>query len=290
MSYADFLNRKRINSPNIIDQRRTFGDASSFINRTRLAAGIVRRPTDHVITNVSDPSVVPNMNSKKPTVYIGKGFGGKVMDASQYTATRGAAAIGADVFSPVKVINGAANGVNFVLPPASQVINRLGNADGKKKGLNLDHQATCAIFKPQTKSYFVDTLPAIAMDKVGVSAKSGTSKGVQNTLTCTTTFTTGAPQNSNGTMVAKEVKIPNLHPKGPKKNDFLTAPTGPQISKNGAGVRAPKVGGAVIHTFANVAKHHGKAWGPRPYPAQFVPPTGAPAQLKINSPMHYFVA
>jgi hypothetical protein len=293
MSYAEFLNRKKINSPDILDTRMKFSDASSYIWRARLAASSISRPTDHVITNVSDPSIVPNLTSKKPTVYAGTGYGGRVGDASSYTATLGATAIGRDSFGPTKIMRGAFSGTNLTTPPASQVVNGNGNADGKTTGLNMGYTETCAVFTPQTKSYFVDTIPVLATNKIGVSAVSGSSKGVQLPITCSTTSTTGAAMNADGSLATKDEKPLNIHSLGPKKTDFLTAITGPQVSRNGAGVRAPKVGGALDRP-KYVEKHHGRAWGPRPYPNnglnKFVPPTGAPAQLKINSPQHYHVA
>ena len=289
MSYAEFLNRKKINSPNILDTRMKFPDASSYIWRARLAAGGISRPTDHVITNVFDPSVVPTRNSKIPTVYAGTGYGGRVRDASSYTATLGATAIGRDSFGPTKIMRGAFSGTNLTTSPASQVVNSNGNADGKTTGLNMGYTETCAIFTPQTKSYFVDTIPVLATRKVGVSAVSGSRKGVQLPILCSTTSTAGAPMNADGSLASKDEKTSNTHPVGPKKTDFLTAITGPQVSRNGAGVRAPKVGGALDRP-RYVEKHHGRAWGPKQYPSPFVPPTGAPAQLKINSPQHYHVA
>jgi hypothetical protein len=68
--------------------------------------------------------------------------------------------------------------------------------------------------------------------------------------------------------------------------DFVTAITGPQVSLNGAYGRAPKVGDA-LRKIPYVERHHGRAWGPRPYPSARVPPSGAPAQLKINDANHY---
>lgn len=287
MSYSEFLNRKKINSPNIIDNRMQFTDASSYIWRTRLAAGRVRRPTDHVITNVNDPSVVPSL-SKKPQVYKGTGFGGKVMDASDYISTLGSTSIGRDSFGPVKTV--LSNPVDVTLPPASQVVSKYGNADRKDGGLNMGYQETCPTFNPQSKSYFVDTIPAIKTGKVGIVAKSGPSKGNQLPLPlCSTTNTSGAAMNPDGSLGTKDESTPNLHPLGPKKLDFLTAITGPQVSANGARGRAPKVGAAIDRPKYG-ERHHGRAWGPRPFPSAFVPPTGAPAQLKINSPMHYHVA
>jgi hypothetical protein len=150
------------------------------------------------------------------------------------------------------------------------------------------------VFRPLTKSYFVDTIPAIQNNKVGIQSQEefagaiNTQYGSQNRLNCKTTSTTGVAKGQ----VKAEVNR-NFHPIGPPKLDFLTAPTGPQVSANGARGRAPKVGAAVANN-KYVEKHHGlargRAWGPRAFILPHAPQPAAPAQLKINSPKHYPVA
>jgi hypothetical protein len=312
MSYSEFLNRKKINSPKVIAQTMTFGDASSFTWRRKMASATVYRPTDHVITNVSDPSVVPNFNSKKPTVYAGTGYGGKVMAASDYTLSRSAAAIGADVFSPTKLISVTSTRrgsgdetVCIAPPPASQVVNQNGNYDAISSGLNLGYVASCPsgyftpgveiavpAFRPLTKTHFVDTIPDLKTRKVGVQGQEvfaglpNTQSGSQNPIVCSST-------NTSGNWEAKSATRPNLHPVGPIKTDFLTGVLGPQVSADGAGVRAPKVG-AALDRNKYVEGHHGsarpRAWGPRASALPRGDQPAAPAQLKINGPQHYPVA
>jgi hypothetical protein len=260
-----------------------------------MAAASVYRPTDHVITNVNDPSVVPNFHSKKPVVYKGTGFG-RVPDASDYILSQSATSLGADVFSQAKIVLGG--NTCLASPPASQVVGQSGNSDGKTNGLNLGYIGSCPsgkftpgrnmatpVFRPLTATCFVDTLPAIQNNLIGVqskasfSGKPNTQSGSQNPIICKTTNTSGNWQPKH------EVKT-NLHSLGPIKTDFLTGVLGPQVSQNGSNGRAPKVGSALSKP-KYVEKHHGRAWGPKPFPSAFVPPTGAPAQLKINSPMHY---
>ena len=298
MSYSEFLNRKKINSPKVIATNMSFGDASSYTWRRKMAVASVYRPTDHVITNVGDPNVVPDLHTKKPTVYKGTGFG-RVPDASDYTLSRSATALGRDVFSQTKLVIGGGSGKCLAAPPASQTVGESGNSDGGTRGLNLGYVASCPaghftpgsaltvpVFRPQSKSYFVDTLPVIQNDHVGVQSKEAfgglpnTQAGAQNPVLCSTTK--GANQIKQ--------ELPHLlHPIGPIKKDFVTGVLGPQVSANGAQGRAPKVGSAIARPKYS-EKHHGRAWGPRPFPSAFVPPTGAPAQLKINSPQHYHVA
>jgi hypothetical protein len=276
MSYADYLRTKQINQPKVIDKKMHIGDASTYIWRTKLAASTVRRPTDHVITNESDPFLVTT-GANKPTVYKGTGQGGKVQDASLYTLSLGAKSIGQDKFSVTKQIISGGTGTNCLASPApSLIINPNGNYDGKKTGLNMGATLVkCpAVFNPLTKSHFVDTIPDLQTRKVDGSLPVG----------CTSTTTTGNWSN-------KSEVAPNLHPKGPPKTDFRTAVMGPQVSPDGRYGRAPKVGGPVESYYLPTSpEHHGLAKGPDPVPTKFKPTTGAPAQKKINGPQHYPVA
>lgn len=276
MSYADYLRTKQINQPKIIDKRMQMGDASTYIWRAKLAANTVRRPTDHVITNESDPFLV-SARENKPTVYRGTGQGGRVQDASLYTLSLGARSIGQDTFSVTKQIVGGGVGNKCLASPApSLIINENGNTDGKKIGLNMGATLVkCpAVFNPLTKSHFVDTIPELQTNKVDGSLPPG----------CTSTTTTGNWSN-------KAEVAPNLHPKGPPKTDFLTAVQGPQVSPDGSFGRAPKVGGPVeSYYLPNSPGHHGSAKTLDRVPRKFKPTTGAPAQKKIDGPQHYPVA
>ena len=140
MSYSEFLNRKKINTPKVIATNMSLGDASSFTWRKKMAASSIYRPTDHVITNVGDPNITPNMYSKKPSVYAGTGYGGKVPAASDYTLNQSARALGKDVFSNTKLIIGGGSGHKcLAAPPASQVVSQSGNSDNIHRGLNLGY-------------------------------------------------------------------------------------------------------------------------------------------------------
>jgi hypothetical protein len=289
MSYSEFLNRKKINAPKVIAANMSLGDASSYTWRVKMAAASVYRPTDHVITNTNDPNIVPDLHSKKPKVYAGNGYGGKVLDASEYTLSSAARSLKQDTFSTTKIVLGG--NTCLTKPPASQVVGQSGNSDGLKNGLNLGYVSTCSEeFKPLTKSYFVDTIPDIQTHKVGIQSQAAFSglanvqSGVQNPVSCSMTKGNWAP---------KAEVHKNLHPAGPVKTDFLTAILGPQVSENGSRGRAPKVGAAKPND-KYVEKHHGnpkpRAWGPRASLLPHAPQPSAPAQLKINSPMHYHVA
>ena len=290
MSYADYLNRLKINSPKVIDTRMLLPDASSYTWRAKMAASRIRRPTDHVINNVQDPSTVP-ANSKRVMNYTGSGFGGKVQDASSYTMTLSVRSIAGDNFSSGKLqtVTKKSDGTCLTRPPASQVVNENGNADGSISGINMGHVTNCTdAFNPQTKSYFVDTIPDIKTHKLGFGViPTRTNQGVdyaQNPLSelCHSTNTSGVAKGES-----KSGLVPPFQSERPMPTDFVTATTGSQTGGgNTPGSRAPKVGGA-FRRIRTTNKGHGNP-GTAPYvPIPYVPPTGAPAHLKINSPFHF---
>jgi hypothetical protein len=157
-------------------------------------------------------------------------------------------------------------------------VNERGNIQGDKSGLNMGYVSTCTPeFQPQSKSYFVDTIPDIKLHKIGVSSDVGPTQGTQLPITtCTDTNTHGVPKGQT----KDEVSL-NLHPAGPIKQDFLTAVSGPQISANGKYGRAPKVGGA-LRKIPYSERHHGLASQPDPHYEGFHPPNEAPPQLLLN--------
>jgi hypothetical protein len=296
----------KINAPKVIDTQMRLPDASSFTWRTKMAATTVNRRTDHVINNVQDPSATPTMNTKASTAYKGTGFGGKVQDASSYTMSLASTSLGRDVFTSgrIQTVTRNAAGNCLTTTPASQVVNERGNADSLVAGLNMGYTringasnqvGLCtSIFYPLTESQFVDTLPAIKTNKVGVQNSStwngaiGTTPGSQNVIVCTNTNTSGNVKNANGTLVTKAEPARMLFSEPPTstaKALFVTSPTGPQVGGGYLnGSRAPKVGGATPMATRTI-NHRGFASRTRqPYPGPRIPPTGAPAQLKINQP------
>jgi hypothetical protein len=268
MSYSDYLRTKQINSPKIIDVRQHYGDTSTYTWNKKLATSVVSRPSDHVISNQSDPFLPTPSNVKQPTSYSGK-QGGRVQDTSMYTLSLGARSIAQDKFSPVKIVQSF--GCTGATPAASLIINQNGNFDGSKSGLNMgDVLNKCpSVYNPLTKSCFVDTIPALQTHKI------------DSLVGCTTTMT-------SGNWGPKDEKSPQIS-KRPPKTDFVTSPIGPQISEYGSPGRAPKVG-AALRNIPYVEGHHGNVQVNLPVYSGFKPTTGAPAQLKINSPQHYPVA
>lgn len=274
MSYSDFLRTRQINAPKIVDVRQRYGDASNHIWNKKLATTIVSRPSHHVITNQSDPFLSTPSTRKIPVSYAGSGSGGKVPDASSYTLSLGARSIASDVFSSTKLVIGGGTGNKCLASPApSLVINESGNTDRIRRGLNMgDVVNTCPnIYNPLTKSYFVDTLPDIKNGRIGILPSSrwngaaGTNYGTQLPITAPSTMTTGNWSD-------KDERTPQVSLR-PPKTDFVTEPTGPQVSANGAFGRAPKIGNA-LPVPKYVEKHHGSIQVNLPKPSPYKPDQG----------------
>jgi len=317
MSYTDYLNRKKINTPQVIDTQMRMPDASSFTWRTKMAATSVLPSGTHVINNSQDLGIAPRLFSPAVMSYPGNGLGGKVQDASSFTMSRGARAIGNDNFSLGRILTDTRNSAGNCLTttPASQIVNVNGNAEGINAGLNMGYRdhvvngrfstntvGVCTHrFFPQSVSQFVDTIPELKTHKIGTSLVStGGRLGLdraQNPIFCTTTNTSGNIKgnhlDSNGIRVhGPKADVPynsySARPFNPEKGAFITGIQGPQVGgANLPGHRADKVGGAVPRVNHAIS-HRGWARPTRnPYPEQFVPPNNAPAHLKINDATHY---
>lgn len=310
MSYTDYLRRKLINTPQVIDTQMRLPDASSFTWRTKLANTVVDQRT-HAINNVFDPSSTPYLRRQVQS-FPSSGFGGRVPDASTYTMGRAARALGEDNFSlnRIQTVPFNAAGGCLTRPPASQVVGETGNAEGSVAGLNMgyirERNGVCtAQFRPQTKSHFVDTIPDLKTRKTGTQSRDpGDGLGrqiVQNTINCTITDTVvgkSAVVDSNGInlAVAKSVLPYNSYSRSPKNTvgspqnlvngAFITGIQGPQTGGgNTPGSRAPIVGGVSVKPKGSIS-HRGQATPSRNrYPHPFVPPNRAPAHLRLNGPV-----
>jgi hypothetical protein len=276
----------------------------------------VNRPTDHVINNSQDTRA-PRLFSPAAVGYAGSGFGGKVPDASTFTLSQAARSIGQDNFTSgrIQTVTVNSSGDCLAQTPASQVVSQLGNADGVRSGMNMGYtrQTTAAgatvenvgvctaQFRPLTSSQFVDTIPDLKTRKIGSAPQPSTTQTaggiqvVQNKIDCLTTNTSGAVKSdafdSNGVRrVASKPVAFNSYSEPPhnlKKALFVTGVLGPQTGGGDyPGSRAPKVGGVTVRPKGTIS-HRGWGGRPRPsrYPEQRVPPTGAPAHLKINDPI-----
>lgn len=296
MSYTDYLRRKLINTPVVLDTQMRLPDASSFTWRTKLANTVVDHRT-HAINNTIDPSV-PNARQKAVVSYPSSGFGGRVPDASSYTMGQAARALGQDNFSLHRIQTSpvSAGGGCLTRPPASQVVSQYGNAEGSVAGLNMGYVTTCNDgFHPLTKSYFVDTIPELKTRKIGVESRDpddGVGRQiVQNTINCATTNTSGVALNQLKADVPYNSYSPSPKntigsPQNLVNGAFITSPTGLQTGGgNTPGSRAPIVGGVSVKPKGTIT-HRGWATRSRnPYPGPYIPPNGAPAHLRLNGPI-----
>jgi hypothetical protein len=277
MSYADYLRTRQLNQVVIIDRRQRLGEASNYIQRTKLGASWIQRPTDHVINNQSDPFLptavrVDQANRKMPISYPGTGAGGRVQDASLFTLTRGAAAVGADIFSSTKTVQRESIPPCIRATPApSLVVNAGGNIDGRTVGLNQGYQAPCPLFQPQGNTQLVVRNPAL--DRLGVQSREAQNvvRGAQNTFNCTSTLT-------EANHAVKLIPHGNLNSR-PVRADFRTAVMGPQVSQDGSFGRPGKLGGA-LRRIPYIEKHHGNPNIDHPQQLSF-------AEVTTNKPESY---
>lgn len=143
MSYTEYLRRKAATSQTIIDYQPKKVDASQFIAQQRLAASTVFNLTSRkgVINNVSDPSGTATTSNLKAPTATTKVSGGRVPDASSFTAYVGGNAIDEDLI-------GGARTTKYVLPanlPASLCTDAFlnGPAAPKSAGDWVRLQAEC---------------------------------------------------------------------------------------------------------------------------------------------------
>ena len=119
MSYTEFLRRKAAAAPKIIDTT-VRSDASTITMRRRLQANreFFTSTRQGVINNVSDPSNTgTNALNKAPTVTT-KANGGRIPDASMFTAFMGGDAINSDggVFQPARRLVANSNDAGSISP------------------------------------------------------------------------------------------------------------------------------------------------------------------------------
>jgi hypothetical protein len=277
MSYADYLRTQQINRPRIIDRRLALGDASTYTERTKLGASWIRRPTDHVINNQSDPFLptavrVDQANRKMPISYPGTGAGGRVQDASLFTLTRGARAVGADIFSSTKTVQRESiPPCSRATPAPSVIVNASGNFDRRTVGLNQGYQKPCRLFQPQGNTQLVVRNPAL--DRLGVQSREAQNvvRGAQNTFNCTSTLT-------QADHAVKLIPHGNRNSR-PVRADFRTAISGPQVSQDGRFGRPGKLGGA-LRRIPYIEKHHGNPNIDHPQQLSF-------AEVTTNKPESY---
>jgi len=270
---SDYLRRKKINAPVIIDTQMRNPDVSSSIWRTKLAVSSVNGVGKHALNEVFDPSKTgTSARISQVQSFKSSGFGGRNQDVSTYVQTTSSNSIGRDVFGGrlQSVTTGGAliAGTRcLTTTPASQVVGEQGNAetpvissnkDIPLPGLNMaymrqrrsdgsviDNIGMCNTrFTPQVQSQFVDYLPDI---KRGLGAQSredwsgerisGTHFGSQKPFVCPSgsVFTRGNAKISHlaDGLVPKEVTRIDK-PDRPHNVQFAILQTAPTGSQVGS--------------------------------------------------------
>ncbi len=320
---SDYLRRKQINTPVIIDTQMRNPDVSSNIWRTKLAVSSVNGVGNHALNEVFDPSkTATSARINQVQSFKSSGFGGRNQDVSTHVLTKSANSIKTDNFTRGKLVSGTTGGaliagtLCLTTTPASQIVGEYGNAetpvissnkDIKLPGLNMaymrqrrsdgaviDNIGMCNTrFTPQVESQFVDYLPEIKRG-LGVQSREdwdgrqNTQYGSQMPFVCPTVFTKGNAKTSEAAdgLVPKEV-IRIGKPDRPHNVEFAilqTAPTGEQVgTSNLMGTRATKVGAAMRKIPTGIQNR-----GPQPKTAPLFTPyrlnNGLRSVPAINNP------
>lgn len=272
MSYTEYLRRKADSSQKIIDYQPKKVDASQFIMQKRLAASSIFAlgSREGVINNVSDPSNTGTTSNPKAPQGVTKVSGGRIPDASTFTAYTGAAAIGKDINGVVTMCN-----TKYVLPaniPSTLCANTFlnGPAAPKSAGDWVRGNAPCTNGRETHNQNELG--PAVFVDNT---------IRLKHLVGCTTNEITDAnhihPGNvpHNTEYIARPVK---------SKIPVFTVPSPSDARKVGA------------YDYKDhqkyVEKHHGNDLNvnPRRVPIKYQIPGNPPAHLKINDPRHYPVA
>lgn len=263
MSYTEYLRRKAASSEKIIDHQPKKVDASQFIAQQRLSASTVFNLTNRkgVITNVSDPSGTGTTSSLKSVTPTTKVSGGRVPDASMYTAYLGGNAIDED-------LKEGARTTKYVLPanlPASLCTTSFlnGPTAPKSAGDWTRSQAPCNSCREPHNANEVG--PALFVDNT-IRLKHLVGCCANEIADAIHTHPADVPHNVDYQARPAKSKIP-----------VFTVPSPSD---------ARKVGGLDYKFHQKyVEGHHGNDLNvnPRRVPTKYLPQI-APAQLKINDP------
>lgn len=298
MSYTEYLRRKADSSQKIIDYQPKKVDASQFIMQQRLAASTIFAlgAREGVINNMSDPSNTGTTSNPKAPQGVMKVSGGRIPDASTFTAYAGGAAIGKDINGVTTLRN-----TKYVLPanlPSGLCTNTFlnGPAAPKSAGDWTRGNAPCTNGREPHNpmevgpSEFVDNYSLVKnynlpqnMTKYQIS---------QDCLQC------GNNKTISGTTCAFCVGANHTHPADmPHNTRWAPRPShgmgGIPVSSVPSPSDARKVGAYDYKDHQKyVEKHHGNDLlvNPRLVPIKYRIPGQPPAHLKINDPRHYPVA
>lgn len=285
MSYAEYMRRKAAAAPKVIDTT-VRSDASTITMRRRLQANqeFFTSTRQGVINNVSDPSNTgTNAFNKAPTVTT-KANGGRIPDASTFTAFMGGSAINKDggVFQPVRrlVANSNAAGSISACVAISEPTPYTGTG------------AYTANMVPQNASNRVSTLENCRQPSTEphIQSELGGPLFVDDTIRLK--HLTSCCVNNND--IAQAI---HTHPANVPHNDYQARPLkgngGIPVFTIARADDARKVGSYNFNRDHHkyVEKHHGNDnLDRRRVPTKYQIPAGSPAHLKINDPVHYPVA
>lgn len=307
MSYTEFLRRKAAAAPKIIDTT-VRSDASTITMRRRLQANreFFTSTRQGVITNVNDPSNTgTNAVIKAPTVTT-KTSGGRIPDASMFTAFVGGAAINNDggVFQTARRLvansNTAGSISNCVAIPEPVPYTGTGAYTANMVPQNASNRTNTleSCIQPSTEPH--------RQNEIGPSQYVGDDIAPNRSIGVTVTNIIDANGAYLGVNRTDNVptaavlcpRVNHTHPANVPHNDYQARPLkgngGIPVFTVSSPDDARKVGNYNFprdhHKY--VEKHHGNDLNvnPRRVPIKYQIPKGAPAHLKINEPVHYPVA
>jgi len=289
MSYTEYLRRKAATSEKVIDYQPKKVDASQFITQQRLAASTVFSLTTRkgVVANFNDPSTTGTTSKLVALTSTTKTSGGRVPDASSFTAYVGGNAIDSDLK------NGSAI-TKFVLPaniPASLCTNSYvnGPAAPKSAGDWVRANAPCTNCREPHNP-----------NEVGPAIFVGDTIAPNRSIGVTTTYV----KDANGTFLGDNRVDHTANSANNCDRVILTHPADSPHNTTWAPRPTHGMGGIPVFTVPRpddarkvgaydykdrqkyVEKHHGNDLNvnPRRVPTKFVPTNNAPAHLKINDP------
>ena len=305
MSYTEFLRRKAAAAPKIVDTTvRT--DASTITMRRRLQANreFFTSTRQGVINNVADPSGTGTTSVLKAAQMTTKLSGGRIPDASTYTAFVGGSAISNDggVFqrSQRYVMNSNTAGSISACVAIPEPVPYSGSGPYTA---NMVPQNASNIVRAREFCIQPSTEPH-NQNELGKSLYVGDDIALNRSIGILTTNV----RDSDGTYLgvnkvdnvpAASVLCPpvnHTHPAVQPRASYQARPLKgnggiPVFTVSSPG-DARKVGERNPRNIPYVEKHHGNDLNvnPRRVPTKFQIPAGSPAHLKINEPVHYPVA
>lgn len=306
MSYTEYLRRKAAAAPKIIDTT-VRSDASTITMRRRLQANqeFFTSTRQGVITNVNDPSNTgTNAVIKAPTATT-KLNGGRIPDASMFTAFVGGNAINEDggVFQRaqryVTNSNTAGSISSCVVIPEPVPYTGTGAYTANMVPQNASNTIRAREFciQPSTEPHIQNELGKSLY--VGDDIAPNRSIGVTVTNMVDTNGTYLGVNRTDNVPTASVLcpRVNHTHPANVPHNDYQARPL-----KGNGGIPvftvpspddARKVGAYDYKDRQKyVEKKHGNDLNvnPRRVPTKYQIPAGSPAHLKINDPNQYPVA